>query len=277
MPNKDQVTRLNSILDSFAHLKLFLKVIFLCVFMAVLICIGTVWMRAPVPTARLLLLLLAFCAAIGLVVYQTNEVIEKIRGGQVGELNIDSVIVGATLTLIAVCGVFIEMAGLTSFSPDGFKAACIGLLASLASWISGALIGFLFGVPRSFAAPPVSRLAAPAPGPKTPAGPETPAANLVVSHPLFEANTNLTQISDWLTKTIVGVGLVNWNMGLKWFEDTAAALGNGLGLGTGGSAVGGSIIVFFGVNGFLCGYSMTQLFLARALARAEQKGYSPPL
>jgi hypothetical protein len=269
MANKDQVTRLDSILDSLAHLKLSLKVIFLCALVAILICIWTVWMSAPVPTARLLLLLLAFCAAIGLVVYQTNEVIEKIKGGEAGELNIDSVIVGATLTLIAVCGVFIEMAGLTSFSPAGFKAACIGLLASLASWISGALIGFLFGVPRSFAAPPVSRLAAPA-------GPETPAANLVVSHPLFEANTNLTQISDWLTKTIVGVGLVNWNSGLIWFEGTASILGNGLGLGP-GPAVGGSIIVFFGVNGFLCGYSMTQLFLARALARAEQKGYSAPL
>jgi hypothetical protein len=54
--------------------------------------------------------------------------------------------------------------------------------------------------------------------------------------------------TDWLTKTIVGVGLVNWNRGLIWFEGTAAILGNGLGLGPGPAV--GSIIVFFGVNGF---------------------------
>jgi hypothetical protein len=91
----------------------------------------------------------------------------------------------------------------------------------------------------------------------------------------YEANTNLTQISDWLTKTIVGVGLVNWQQGLAWFEHTADTLGKGLQLGPSGSTVGGSIILFFGISGFLCGYNLTQLFLARALAHADTASDQP--
>ena len=58
----------------------------------------------------------------------------------------------------------------------------------------------------------------------------------------YEANTNLTQISDWITKTIVGVGLVNWERELRWFNSTADALGTGLQIGPSGFSIGGSII-----------------------------------
>jgi hypothetical protein len=90
----------------------------------------------------------------------------------------------------------------------------------------------------------------------------------------FEANTNLTQISDWLTKTIVGVGLVEARQPLTWFGNTAQTLGQGLIVTNNSEPVGpvvaGSIMVFFSVSGFLCGYNLTQLFLARALAHGNR-------
>ena len=63
--------------------------------------------------------------------------------------------------------------------------------------ISGALLGFLFGFPHT--RPQVPSGSIPTPGEEKLEG-TAPAA----SH---ETNTNLDQISDWLTKILVGVGL----------------------------------------------------------------------
>jgi hypothetical protein len=310
MPDPEQPLRPHSILNSFESLKGWQKVLLFSIFLVapviVLICIGTVWVSEPLLTPRLLLILLAFAAAAAGILYQSSRTIEEIKAARHpdGESKIDSVIVGTILVLVVLSGGLVEMAGLISFSGAGFKASCIGLLASLASLVSGLLIGFIFGVPRSVTAPPAAQTppigraqppgtpakpeaatqpeplaqpgAATQPGapaqPEAPTQPEIPAqaaALPATRHTLYEANTNLTQISDWLTKTIVGVGLVNWNQGLRGFRSAAETLGKGLQLNENGSTVGGSIIVFFGVSGFLCGYNLTQLFLARALARAD--------
>ena len=52
---------------------------------------------------------------------------------------------------------------------------------------AGGFTGFLFGIPRT--------ITAPGPNPST-------------GVTQFQGNTNLEQVSDWLTKIIVGVGLV---------------------------------------------------------------------
>jgi hypothetical protein len=74
--------------------------------------------------------------------------------------------------------------------------AAVALLAGIAGVMVGLFIGFLFGVPkslqgRSSTGQQTDRVA---PNPK-----EVAAA--------YEANTNLEQISDWLTKILVGVSL----------------------------------------------------------------------
>jgi hypothetical protein len=223
--------------NSFAHLKQWQKILLGCVGVVapviVLICIWAVWISEPQLTPRLLLILLAFAAAAGGMIFLCNKTIEQAKVVGVGQLSdcesrIDTVIVGTILFVVVLSGALIEMAGLTSFSTAGFKASCIGLLASLASLVSGVLIGFLFGVPRSVAAPSVSHVETGAAAkPRAAAQPDAPAqpdTNPVASHALYKANTNLTQISDWLTKTIVGVGLVNWHQGLTWFERTGKTL-----------------------------------------------------
>src|SRR5262249_17310050 len=90
------------------------------------------------------------------------------------------------------------------------------LLWASACLACGSFIGFLFGIPRvlqhdSPAAP------APATLPPGPASPQPQPANAApgATQPIsagysIHVNTNLEQISDWLTKIIVGVTLVQF-------------------------------------------------------------------
>jgi len=254
-------------------------------------CIGAVWSHQPQVTPKLVLILLGFGAATGGMLFVSTQTIStvKIEHPRDMESRIDTIVVGTILVVVVLCGAFVEAVGLTCFSGGGFTAACLGLMLSLASLIVGVLIGFLFGVPRSVAAPDSGL----GPGGRVATGPGAEnAANQLASPPLssppvagsnaaggivpvplntgFQANTNLTQISDWLTKTIVGVGLVESREGLAWFGNTSVNLGNGLMIGqASGPVVAGSVMVFFSVSGFLCGYNLTQLFLARRLAGVE--------
>src|SRR5690349_1994065 len=67
----------------------------------------------------------------------------------------------------------------------------------------------------------------------------------------FETNTNLTQISDWVTKIIVGMGLVNARQVLSLFKEGITQLAKGLGLPLEYSVpMAAGIAVFFGSCGF---------------------------
>jgi hypothetical protein len=83
-------------------------------------------------------------------------------------------------------------------------------------------------------------------------------------------NTNLEDISDWLTKIIVGLTLVQFRELTGYFRECAALFAAGLGEGNQSLAFAQGAIVYFSVLGFLCGYLMTQLFLAVALRLADQ-------
>ena len=92
----------------------------------------------------------------------------------------------------------------------GLRVFALSLLLGAASTGAGWLLGLLFGVPRTLA-----RGQATAPAPAAPQPGAAPAANAPPgSTPqgappvsTSSVNTNLEDISDWLTKTIVGVGL----------------------------------------------------------------------
>jgi hypothetical protein len=260
------------------------------VLFVVIFLIITIWTQQPQLVSKLLLIVFFFAALAGGMILLCNQTITQIKEEKAKDAasRIDTIIVGTILVELVLAGALIETAVLTSTSKIGISASFIGLFASLAALVIGVVIGFLFGVPRSVAAAErTTRNAGSEAG--VPNARDAGAPNVVAPNDgggavepndgaaavasgngaHYEPNTNLTQISDWLTKTIVGVGLVNWKPALGWFNRTATALGSSLVLeGSGGSVVGGSIILFFGVSGFLCGYNLTQLFLARALARS---------
>jgi hypothetical protein len=96
-------------------------------------------------------------------------------------------------------------------------------------------------------------------------------------HARYRVNTNLEQISDWLTKILVGVGLIQ----LTKIAAAATALINivakGMGGGAGATTVAGGILVYFLGNGFLSAYYVTRTTLTTAFIATdiEQLGEAP--
>ena len=82
-------------------------------------------------------------------------------------------------------------------------------------------------------------------------------------------NTNLEQISDWLTKIIVGVALVEFKPLTEEMGKAAAFMAKSLG-GEEATSFSLAIILYFLVSGLLGSYLLTRLFLQGALADAAR-------
>jgi hypothetical protein len=135
--------------------------------------------------------------------------------------------------------------------PEMFHVVSASLTIAAASSSVGMLLGFLFGIPRS--------LQDGAPNPSASAGADNARSKLRV-------NTNLEQISDWLTKILVGVGLTQ----LREIGPRMWALAGSLAVAMGGNTpVALGVVVNFSIWGFFVGYLLTRLFLATAFSLAD--------
>lgn len=122
-------------------------------------------------------------------------------------------------------------------------------LIAFASFAVGGIIGFLFGIPRTLQH---SNGNAP--------------ANGTESTPASATNTNLEQISDWLTKILVGVGLTQIASITQRFNDLSYNLGKSLMPHIPAAQfapIAGVIMILFAIDGFLIVYLWTRLFLAK--------------
>jgi hypothetical protein len=131
------------------------------------------------------------------------------------------------------------------------------LMVAGCAWAVGALVGFLFGIPRTLSSP-ADELAGADRGP-----------DLV----RYRVNTNLEQISDWLTKILVGVGLAELHRlpaALRGASDYFAAA---LGATAPGEFSGFvlALLVYFSVVGFMTGYLGTRVLLAPLFKAADQR------
>ena len=129
-------------------------------------------------------------------------------------------------------------------------------LIAAAAFSVGGLLGFLFGIPRTLQQE--SSPAAPAPS----AGAAAAVGNS--SGYRQNVNTNLEQISDWLTKILVGVGLTQLTEvpRLTWkLAESLPVAGN--------IPFSVALILNFLICGFFSGYLLTRLFLAGAFYAAE--------
>ena len=131
-----------------------------------------------------------------------------------------------------------------------------GVIWGLAALTSGGLLGFLFGIPRVEQASTFR------------GGNLDESEEAVRSKNAYRqtVNTNLTEISDWLTKIIVGVSLVQMTKIPPAFQSLVRFLSGS----THDPGFVGSVLVFFGVSGFLSGYLLTRLFLASAFSEADR-------
>jgi len=164
-----------------------------------------------------------------------------------------------------VIGMLFVLAGQWSGHP------LAALLWSFACLASGSFVGFLFGIPK------VTQLdGGSAAGSVAPAGTASAAASPAANPPptagagyRLLVNTNLTDISDWLTKIIVGLTLVELQKIPENLSRASLFIAYSLG-GPNEKSFAGAILVYFSVGGFLGGYLFTRLFLTGAFYRADQ-------
>ncbi|MBS1605574.1 MAG: hypothetical protein JST42_23115 [Bacteroidetes bacterium] len=160
------------------------------------------------------------------------------------------------LRSILVFFVIFTVLGLIAVLVYGCLTGSFGtcMIWALACLVCGAAIGFLFGIPK------ILQGSKPGNGDK-----ETPDYQMHV-------NTNLTEISDWLTKIIVGLGLVKLTKLPPYLTAMAASFSDGINDKNRGVAMafGYGTICFFSTLGFLFGYLFTRLFLSKALSIADQ-------
>src|SRR5260370_34176341 len=155
-------------------------------------------------------------------------------------------------------------------TPTPLQSLATSLLTAGASLAAGILIGFLFGIPRTLQR----------------TGQRTDTASGTGGTESYGVNTNLEQISDWLTKIIVGVGLVQ----LTVIPGKLRALADYLATAFGAQAVPSAtaqavpgamtqavpsamvigIMCYFGIFGFLLGYLWTRIYLMSECSRIER-------
>lgn len=153
-------------------------------------------------------------------------------------------------------------------------ASSVSVLLLGTSALSGGFLGFLFGIPRTLrndGTKGVLREPSQAPSENVSSlEPNLTAKSSTDPGGGYIANTNLEQISDWLTKILVGVGLTQLNsikVGIRdVVEEIAPAFGS-----TGYEKPFIALILFFGlILGFLFGYLWTRLYLIGALRDADR-------
>lgn len=179
------------------------------------------------------------------------------------DMTIVTKFVGSFLAVgfLSLLGYSIVIAGWKSFAP---------LLWALALGVAGMGIGFLFGIPKVLqgSAPPQPQ---PQPQPPNPTASisSTQPSQLAPQDYRQRVNTNLEEISDWLTKIIVGLGLIQLKELPRQLDLLSRRISTSFDGTESDRAVATALIVFFVVIGFLYGYLMTRLYLQGALARAE--------
>jgi hypothetical protein len=129
---------------------------------------------------------------------------------------------------------------------DGLQSVAVGLLVSLAAASVGALLGFVFGIPRRVENSPVA------------------------AQRVYAGNTNLEQISDWIVKIIVALGLIELGSLTTWFGGLSRTLGAALGSAPSSTAMAAGTMAFFAPAGFLTGYLWARTAFTDALDASER-------
>ena len=154
----------------------------------------------------------------------------------------------------------------------------VGLVTAVAALLVGAFFGFLFGVPRVVSA---GNARVEYDAKKLTAGDST--ANAATDKkPFWAPSSNLAEVSDWLTKLLLGAGLVSLTQlsgPLSGFvRNIAAGLDNQTnGKPSGASMVmAGAILALFTVLGFLMGYVLATIWYTHALEDTVTANPQPP-
>jgi tetratricopeptide (TPR) repeat protein len=182
-----------------------------------------------------------------------------------GEPRFSGHVIGELVALL-VLGAAVGFLYGVAHSTNRWFIALSAVTIALASGAVGALLGLLFGVPRALRN--TSPTANPTP---TAAGSVDAAAGVTgTAGPSgYGANTNLEDVSDWLTKLLLGAGLTQ----LGRLPTALSHLGTYLAPGLGGgnaNAFAAVLVIYSAVVGFILAYLATRLKLGAALNEADR-------
>lgn len=99
--------------------------------------------------------------------------------------------------------------------------------------------GFLFGVPKVVSNP----------------------VNTASQSNRYKVNTNLEEISDWLTKIILGLGLVHVEKVIRFIGSLGEQVATAIGTAQGAKAIAVSAMVY----GFVCGFIVVYIWTRTSL------------
>jgi hypothetical protein len=133
----------------------------------------------------------------------------------------------------------------------------VAIMVASASTLVGGLMGFLFGIPRTVQQQKESE--------DSSTERQQPESNRLTYAP----NTNLEQISDWLTKILVGAGLIELSSLRQGLGTLSGNLAPAFGGGDLGRVFSLTVVLSYTLLGFLLGYLWTRLYFAGALRGAD--------
>jgi hypothetical protein len=172
------------------------------------------------------------------------------------------------LSGVAMAGLVASVAYSLQFELSMFPSVlATAIILASGSAMAGGLLGFLFGLPRGRRAEsqPLGQSSAQPPATAIPSNGTPNTGREAATRP----NTNLEDISDWLTKILVGVGLTQ----LAAIGDALGRLANAVAPSLGGAdssaAFGLALVLTFALTGFLVGYLWTRFYIPAAFERAE--------
>ena len=145
--------------------------------------------------------------------------------------------------IVAVAGIVVlAIYGWASDDADGWEVTALAFLIGAASfWLAG-MLGYLFGIPISL---------------QQRSGP-------------FKANTSLEQISDWLTKIVIGVGLVEIRALGGWLVDIGDDVASATRL-AGARQLFIALILLEAACGFIFFYIWARVHMPKLFLMAERK------
>lgn len=146
----------------------------------------------------------------------------------------------------ALAGAIVLLLVYSLTAPNSSVVFAVELIAGLTALVGGLLLGFLFGIPRT-------------PQRSQSNGGSADGATDSQNRQVYEPSNNLEQVSDWLTKILVGAGLVQ----LEEMRDLLNEIGTHVGTAVGGAATGvvtQLTLLVFGILGFLGGFLWTRVY-----------------
>jgi hypothetical protein len=161
--------------------------------------------------------------------------------------------IGQVISVVLAAGIFIvAIVVFAIFQPKPGQSIAVGLMIAAATTASAAGIGFLFALPRSVSI-------------SVPMGAERPSRGLTI-----RPNTNLEEVSDWLTKIIIGLTLTQLGKIPSVASHLFSVLGGSLGTPPQSVIFAGCLVVFSFTVGLVNGWLVTRVYIEQWMQGSDR-------